>query len=154
MRVRANEHFSPKLIETVKAVALINSDVDLSTVREAGHQGMADHHWITAFAHEGGHAILSTDTDFLKKPQQVLAVEDTGLRVIWFAPPHGNAKLELQTANILMWWPRIEAKLREARPRECWAVKWTINDGVELRREELKFQSHRKKARKAARRFD
>jgi hypothetical protein len=152
MKIRADEHVSLKLVETVRTVAIGRSDLILSSVYESDQRGMADHHWITEFADEGGHAILSADTDFFMKHQQVLAVEKTGLRVVWFAPPHGNAKLELQTANVLTWWPRIEAKLREARSREFWDVTWGIRDKLELRQRKVDFQSHRKKQKKQTRR--
>lgn len=152
MKIRADEHVSPKLVGIVRTVALERSDVDLSSIYESDQRGMADHHWITEFANEGGHAILSTDTDFFKKHQQVLAVERTGLRVVWFAPPHGNAKLRLQLANALIWWPIIESTIREARAREFWDATWGIREKLELRPRKVDFQSHKTKLKKAMRR--
>ena len=34
------------------------------------------------FANEGGKAILTADTDFFRKPNQIVAIDQTGLKVV------------------------------------------------------------------------
>ncbi len=151
MKIRADENVSPKIVAMVRQLAM-SASFDLSSVFESGHRGTEDQYWATAFAHDGGDAILSADKDFFKKPHQVVAIDDTGLRVIYLPPKWANASGFLQASHILMWWPRIEAKLKEAKPREVWVVKWNISQEGELERKRVDYGKVRKKLRKAERR--
>ena len=65
-----------------------------------------------------------------------------------------NAQAHLQAAHILMWWPRIEAKLHKANPREVWVVPWNINQDGELKRKKVDYGAAHKKFRKAERRSE
>jgi len=151
LRVRADEHVSPKTVHMVCELAL-SPGFELSSVYDADHRGTDDHYWATAFANDGGNAILSADTDFFKKPHQVVAIDNTGLRVIYLPPKWANAKGFLQASHILMWWPRVERKLKEAKPREVWIVKWNIREEGELERKKVDYGKFRKKLKKAERR--
>lgn len=150
MKIRADEHVSPKITRLVGELVKSPS-VDLSSVYDSGHCGTKDHHWIRAFAKEGGFAILSADTDFFKKPHQVVAVDDTGLRVVHLPGKWANAPGHLQAAHILMWWQRIERKLAAARPREMWVAKWNISEEGDLEPKNVNYSLHRKKLKKANR---
>lgn len=147
----ADEHVSREIVRIVCELAL-SPGFELSSVYEVGHDGSADEYWATAFAKEGGHAILSADTDFFRKPNQVVAIDQTGLRVVHMPSKWANAKGHLQAAHILMWWPRIEAKLAEAKPREMWVVPWNIKQDGEMVRKKVDYGAFRKKSRKAERR--
>ncbi len=158
MRIRADEHVSPEIVRIICELAL-NLDFELSSVFNVGHDGSPDEYWVTEFAKDGGDAILtadtdffSADTDFFRKPNQLVAIDRTGLRVIHLHSRWANARARLQAAHILMWWPRIEAKLREARPREVWLVQWNINETGELKRKKVDYSAAHKKLRKAKRR--
>ncbi len=151
MRIRADEHVSPNIIRMVCELVPI-PDFEFSSIYDVGHDGAKDEHWVTAFANDGGDAILSADTDFFRKPNQVVAIDRTGLKVIYLPPKWANASSHLQAAHILMWWPRVERKLREAKPREVWLVPWNINEDGELRRKKVDYAAHYKKLKKARRR--
>lgn len=150
MKVRADEHVSQEIVRIVCDLVL-TPPFDLSTVYGAGHGGTEDHHWITEFAKEDGKAILSADKDFFTKPSQVVAIDQTGLRVIYLPPKWANAAAHLQAAFILTWWPRIEETIKAAKPREIWTLRWNISEDGELLRKKIDYGHFRKKLRKANR---
>ena len=116
MRIRADEHVSREIVRVICELAL-SPDFEFSSIFQVGHDGSPDEYWATEFAKGGGDAILTADTDFFRKPNQVVAIDRTGLKVIHLPSRWANARAHLQTAHILMWWPRIEVKLQEANPR-------------------------------------
>lgn len=151
MKIRADEHVSPMIVRMVRDVA-ISPPFEFSSIYEAGHRATADTYWITEFAQEGGGAIISADTDFIKKPPQVIAIDQTGLRVIFLPPRFANAAASLQAAHILMWWSRIEEKLKVAKGREFWVPKWNISLDGDLEQRKVDFHAHYKKHKKILRR--
>ena len=151
MRIRADEHVSPKIVRMICDLAL-TLKFELSSVFDEGHDGTKDQYWVTEFSNDGGDAILSADKDFFRKPHQVVAIDKTGLRVIYLPPKWANAPGYLQASHILMWWPRIERKLAEAKPRQVWVVRWNISETGELIRKKVDYGAYRKKLKKAARR--
>jgi len=150
VRIRTDEHVSPAIVTVIRALAL-SSGWELTSVLDSD-RGADDVHWITRFAREGGDAIISADTDFLKVPQQVSAVFDTGLKVVHMPPRWSNAKGHLQAAHLLLWWPRIEATVAAMKPRQCFRPPWNINETGELAQVPINFQAAQRKARQAARR--
>ena len=146
MKVRADENVSPRLVEVVRNFA--SSDVNLDHVREAGQQGSKDQYWITEFAEEGGSAIISGDTDFLKTPEVVDAVYQTQIKIIALPPRYCNAGIVLQVSFVLAWWSRIETKLFEMKIRECYMPVWNISDNRLMKKVPIDFDKARKKLRK------
>ena len=132
----------------------LSPDFEFSSIFHVGHDGSPDEYWATEFAKGGGDAILTADTDFFRKPNQVVAIDQTGLKVIHLPSRWANARAHLQAAHILMWWLRIEVKLQEANPREVWMVQWNINEAGELKRKKVDYGAAHKKLRKAERRSD
>ena len=118
---------------------------------DAGDRGAADEHWITRFAKDGGQAIVTADTDFIHKPPQVLAVANTGMKVLHMPSRWANATGNLQAAHILIWWPRIETRILEMKPRECYQPEWNVS-GVtgQFKKVVIDFAKAHKKAKKAA----
>src|SRR5207248_1475847 len=106
----------------------------------------------TRFAREGGRAILSADVDFFKSPAQVIAVFNTGIRVIHFPPKWANAAGHLQAAHVLLWWRRIETQIATMKDRECYRPPWNINESGALTRVQIDYAEAHKKHKKAARR--
>ncbi len=153
MKVRADEHVSPHIVNAIRDIAL-SSDWEITTIREAKHTGKSDVHWITKFADDGGDAILTADTDFLILEPQVNAVFATGLRVIHLPPKWGNARGYLQAAHMLQWWKRIETKIKEMKPRECYRPQWNINETGELKKVTIDFAKAQKKKKKALRKLN
>ena len=151
MRIRTDEHVSPSIVRIVCELAL-TPNFELSSVIEVGHGGTEDPYWATAFANEGGNAILSADTDFFRKPHQIVAIDKSGLRVIHLPSRWANAPGYMQAAHILMWWPRVERKIKEAKPREVWMLRWNITEDGELKRKKVDYAAYHKKLKKARRR--
>lgn len=150
MRIRADEHVAPAIVDAVNEIA-ISDGFELTSVLGSGQKGASDVHWITAFAAEEGEAILTADTDFLKAPPQVTAVERTGVRVIHMPSAWANAPLAMQAAHILLWWRRIEAQLSAMKARECYSPPFNLNEDATLRKIPLDFQAATKKLKKAGR---
>lgn len=150
MRIRADEHVAPAIVEAINRIAL-GSGFELTSVLTTGFKSASDVHWITAFAADGGDAILTADTDFLKQPPQVQAVERTGVRVIHLPSQWANAALALQASHLLAWWKRIEAQLTSMAGRQCYTMPFNVSEDAQLRRVPLDFQKMSKKAKKANR---
>ena len=151
MRIRADEHVAPLIVRIVNELVL-SHDFELTSILDVGDKGKKDEYWATAFANDGGHAILSADTDFFRRPHQVVAIDDTGLRVIYLPPKWANAPGHMQAAHILMWWPRVEHTLTVSKKREVWALKWNIREEGTLVRKKVDYGAFRKKLKKADRR--
>ena len=151
MRIRADEHVAPSIVRIVNELVL-SHDFELTSILDVGDKGKKDEYWATAFANDGGHAILSADTDFFRRPHQVVAIDDTGLRVIYLPPKWANAPGHMQAAHLLMWWPRVEHTLTVSKKREVWALKWNIREEGTLVRKKVDYGAFRKKLKKADRR--
>ena len=151
MKIRADEHVAQAIVEAVRGIALSDS-WELTSVKEVGDKGLGDVHWITKFANDGGHAILSADKDFLKTPPQVMAVFQTGLKVIYLPPQWQNAEGRLQAAHILLWWRRIEQAVTTMKQRECYKPPWNLTEHGNMQKVEIDFHGANRKFKKAARR--
>lgn len=141
---------APAIVQAVRDIAL-SAGWKIDSVFDAGDRGCSDVHWITAFMETGGDAILSADRDFLENPPQVVAVFNTGAKVIHLPPKWGQAKGRLQAAHILMWWERIEECIKEMKARECFRPPWNINDTGTMQKVAIDFQTAHKKLKKANR---
>jgi hypothetical protein len=155
LRVRADEHVARGIVSAIRNIAL-SRDCELTSVCDAGFQGSADQHWITAFAADGGNAILTADTDFLKSPEQVQAVFHTGLKVIHLPSRWAQAPRHMQASWILLWWPRIEQTIREMSSRECYRPKCNAAVEPTLERVQIEFHKadkrHKREQQRASRR--
>jgi predicted nuclease of predicted toxin-antitoxin system len=153
LKIRADEHVSKEIVRAVREMAL-SPGWELSHVVEEGDKGTADDHWITRFANDGGHAILTADSDFFSLPVQVVAVLNTGVKVIHLPHKWANASCHLQAAHILLWWKRIEKKVTEMKARECYRPPWNINESGDLKQVKIDYAEAQKKQRKRSRRSE
>lgn len=147
MKVRADEHVSIHIVRAVRDMAL-SDGWELTQVIEVGDRGSSDEHWATKFAREGGHAILSGDTDFFKHHQLVIAINHARLRVVHMPPKWSNARCELQASHMLLWWRRIEKILESMSPLECYRPPWNISEDGELLKIKVNYhdaEHHRKR---------
>lgn len=150
MKIRADEHIAPKIVRAVRDIAL-RPGWDLSSVSEVDHSGYTDVHWITVFSEEGGDAILTADKDFFSLEPQINAVFATGVRVLHLPKRWAQARRDLQAAHILQWWRRLEEKLEDMNPRECWRPDWNITESGSLKPVKIDFASAHRKRRKKKR---
>ncbi|HBR68406.1 MAG TPA: hypothetical protein DEA55_03425 [Rhodospirillaceae bacterium] len=147
MKIRADEHVSVSIVRLVREMAL-SPEWELSSVKEEKLDGTADAHWLTDFCKNGGEAIISADKDFHTKHHQIMAIQNTGAKVIYLPPKWQNASCNLQAAHILMWWPRIEKKLKECKKREFWEAPWNVSLEGELVKKGINFHESVKKIKK------
>jgi hypothetical protein len=147
LRIRADEHISEGIVRAVREMAL-SPGWELSHVIEVGDRGSTDVHWVTKFARDGGHAILSGDTDFFKRHQQVLAIKSTGMRVIHLPHRWANSRCELQASHVLLWWRRIETTIAKMAPQECYRVPWNLSEEGELLKIKIDYQDAERKAKR------
>jgi hypothetical protein len=147
LKIRADEHVSKEIVRAVREMAL-TPGWQFDHVAEAGDRGAGDVHWITKFAQQGGNAILSADTDFLKRHHQVLAVQKTGMRVIHLPNRWSMSRCELQAAHILLWWKRVEACIGKMGARECYKAPWNINEDGEMQKQTIDFHDAERKAKR------
>ncbi|WP_026987806.1 DUF5615 family PIN-like protein [Fodinicurvata fenggangensis] len=151
MIIRADEHVSPFIVAAIRDIA-IRDGWEITSIHEVGDSGSSDVHWITNFANEGGHAILTADKDFVILEPQINAVFDTGLKVIHLPPKWGNFKGYLQAAHILQWWDRIELTLEAMSSRECYRPPWNIKETGELKKVDINFSKAQKKRKRKSKR--
>lgn len=149
MKVRADEHVSPEIVEVVCRLGL-SSVFQFDHIYDSGDRGTEDEHWITRFANSGGGAIITADSDFASKPPQVVAVFKTGMKVMHLPHKWGMASGYLQAAHILLWWPRIERQLQIMKPRECYRPEWNISGETgQFKKVDIDFAKAHKKLKKS-----
>lgn len=153
MRIRADEHISVKIVRSINDICDQGQfgDIELSSVYDADHQGSPDEYWATEFAKRDGTAILTADTDFFRKPNQIVAIHQTRLTVFHLPPRWANARAHLQAAHILMWWPRIVAQLRNGKPGAVWTIPWNIRESGELKQKKVDYQEAYTKLKRSQR---
>ena len=149
MKIRADEHVSPQIVETICGLCL-SAGWTFDHVNHVGDRGASDVHWMNNFAADGGQAVLTADTDFTSRPPQVVAVARTGMKIMLLPSRWAQAKRSLQTAHILFWWPQIEAKLHEMKARECVTPRWHLDEKkVAFQKVEINFSRAEKRLKHA-----
>lgn len=128
MKVRADEHVSPKIVRALRDVAL-STGWELSHVRDAHPARTADETWVPRFAAEGGKAIITADYNMLKRPHQLLAVRASN--VVGLILPHSwaGAKRHIQASALIFHWPEIEASFLSGQPGEFWRLPTNLHKG-------------------------
>ena len=103
MKVRADEHVAPKIVQVLRIIAL-STGWELTGVREFHAARTLDETWLPRFASEGGKAIITAD--------------------VW-----AQARRNIQAASLIYFWPEIEATLTTAQAGEFWRVPTTLYAG-------------------------
>lgn len=129
MRVRANEHVSPKIIQVLR-IASLNSDWELTGVREFHGARTADQTWVPRFAAEGGQAIITADANMLKRPHLIAAIQQAGVRGLILPSVRAQARRHVQASSLIYFWPQIEAAFGDALPGEFWRLPTTLHAGA------------------------
>lgn len=123
MKICADENVAPKLTGLIKEV-LLSSDMTIDTVDEYSARGVEDQIWVRQFAAAGGEAIVGGDFALTQRPHEIVAIRETGLRLIVLDQKWPRQKRNIQISYLFYWWPHIEEVLRKSRPGECYAVPW------------------------------
>jgi PIN like domain len=126
LKIIADEHVSQKILQTIRLICF-RSTLDLSHVLDKHSEGTKDETWLHDFASEGGRALLSGDSNILKRPHQIVAVGRSGLICVILSKQWSQSQLHEQAANLLFWWPRIEAALNASKAGDCWPVPFAFD---------------------------
>ena len=129
MKIRADEHVSPRIVEAVQSLILMPG-WELTHVREFHSARTADETWMPRFVQEGGRVILSADRRILSRPHQIAAIAQGGLIGIFMSPQWAQSRRNEQAAQMLHWWPRIEKVILDSKPKDCWIVPYGYNRGA------------------------
>lgn len=121
MRVRADEHVSPRIVRAVRE-SVLSPGWELSHVRDVHERRTADETWIAHFAAGGGNAILSGDRKMRARPSQIRAIRESGLVAVFMSSGWSQAAGPEQAAQVVFWWRQIETIIAGAEPGECWLV--------------------------------
>ncbi len=130
MKIRADEHVAPRLLQEIREKALSDPGWDLSHVRDDHGPKTGDEAWITRFANDGGNGILSADRTMLKRPTLVELVRKSGLVAIYLPSSWARQPLPIQASRLINWWPKLERKYEEAGPGTIWLIPGGSTGGI------------------------
>lgn len=130
MKIRADEHVSRKIILAIHEL-ILSPGWDLTHVRDFHEARTTDETWIPKFAAEGGVAILSADARLLRRPHQLLAIQESGLICVMLPSKWVESKRHVQAAVLLYHWPAIEAAISKSSAGDCWRVPFEVGRRLE-----------------------
>ena len=149
MKICADENVAPQLSALIRE-ALVGSKHTLDTVDDHQARSVDDEIWVRHFAESGGEAIIGADGKMTTRPHEIVAIAETGLRLVILPPQWVNARKHLQIAFLFLWWPRIIQTFEGADRGKCFKVPWLWNEDGKLRLIEIDVQAAYKKVRKGA----
>ena len=123
MRLCADENVSSALSALI-CEQLLSKGMVLDTVDDHRARGVDDQIWVRRFAEAGGHAIIGGDAAMTKKPHEIVAINETGLRLIVLDERWPRQKKNVQISYLFYWWPHIEEALSSAKKGACLKVPW------------------------------
>ncbi len=123
MKICADENVAPKLTALIRE-QLLSRRHELSLVDEYQARGVDDQIWVRQFASAGGEAIIGGDFAMTKKPHEVVAIAETGLRLVVLDQRWPRESKHVQISYLFYWWQHIESVLVSAKPGSCWKVPW------------------------------
>ena len=125
MKICADENLSVRLVSVVNE---LSSNMPLLLhVRDIKANGVPDRIWVRNFAETGGEAIISGDFAMTNRPAELIALGETGLKLIVLPTAFVGAGILRQTAYTLMWWPKIVEILRGAPTGSYVKLPWNMN---------------------------
>ena len=119
MKVRADEHVSPKIVQVLRVISL-SVGWELTGVREFHGARTADETWVPKFAAEGGQAIITADANMLKRPHLIAAIQQSGVLGLVLPTAWAQARRHIQASSLIYFWPEIEKCMAGASPGDTW----------------------------------
>jgi PIN like domain len=123
LRICADENVAPALSDLVRE-QLLSRGFSLDTVDDHQAKGVEDQIWVRRFAEAGGDAIVSADFAMTKRPHEIVAINETGLRLIILDEKWPREKINVQISYLFYRWPEIERTLSNAGKGKCFKVPW------------------------------
>ena len=105
MKICADENISRRLVGIVNDLS-IGSPI-LLHVSEIGSLGVKDSIWVRSFAERNGDAIVTGDANMSRRQSELIAIGETGLKLVILPTQYQQGGIRLQAAYMLLWWPRV-----------------------------------------------
>lgn len=151
MIICGDEHVSPWITKVIQDCCTVSGNV-VHLVDDYQAKGIKDEIWVRRFAKAGGQAILSADEMMLRRHAELVAICDSGLRLVLLPHQWANSLRNMQASHILFWWPKIEEVLDTSKPRQVFKVPWGYDEKRGIERVKFDYEKHRKKLKEAQRR--
>jgi len=120
---------------------------EVSYVRDLHPPKTNDPTWLSAFASEGGHTMISGDPRILQHWPNIVAYIESGL--VCFFPPPTFANLDgfTKAALVIRWWPFIIEKAKASNPGDCWRFPflWTPDAAKFEKLEDPRFETEKQR---------
>jgi PIN like domain len=149
LKICTDEHVSTWIVGIIRDSCL-GSNHSLEHVEDYHLRGIEDEIWVRRFAKAGGEAILSADSEMLRRHNEIVAICDSGLRLAILPSKWANSARNLQASHIMFWWPRIQYVFTSCRPRQCWKVPWGYNEKDTLIQVKVNFENSRRRLKKSS----
>jgi hypothetical protein len=91
-----------------RLVAALNDIYGSQSLRFLSIGDAADEVWLADFPKYGGTAFIGRDKNILQKPNEVAALDASGLNGFFLNYGNAPAKLHYISAHVIFWWPHIE----------------------------------------------
>jgi hypothetical protein len=111
VKICADENVSSRLVGIVNDLSI--GSPRLLHVSEIGALGVKDTIWVRAFAEQGGDAIVSADAAMSRRQTELIAIGETGLKLVILPAQYQQGGILTQTAYMLFWWFKIVELVQE-----------------------------------------
>ena len=123
MKLCADENVAVAVSDLIRT-HLLSSGNTLDNIDDHLARGVDDQIWVRTFADAGGEAIIGADMGMTKRCHEIVAIAETGLRLIILDEKWVRQKKHLQISHLFYWWPHIETVLASAKAGKCFKVPW------------------------------
>lgn len=123
MKICADENVASKLSALI-CEQLLSRPHTLQTVDDFQAAGVEDVIWVKKFAEQGGEAIIGGDMAMTRRPTELIAIIESGLRLVVLDQRWPRVPKNVQISYLFYWWPEIERVLASAPKGKCFKVPW------------------------------
>ena len=99
---------------------------------DADYVKKSDGPWLRRFSQNGGRAIITGNTKMRGNYAELIALEETGLIVIFFRSSWNQWGFLRKSALILAHWKKISETIKKSKSGEFWIVPSKWNEGTSL----------------------
>lgn len=155
MRIAADENISARLVAIIRD-NLLSDGHELLSASDRNTLGQPDELWIKTFAREGGEAVISGDVKITRRPHEIIAIQQAGLKLVTLDGRWSRAAKHEKVAHLCYWWPHIETALSDLTGFQPIKVPWgwpQITEGA-IKPLPLNLQAMHKRLKKLSRAAD
>jgi hypothetical protein len=85
-----------------------------------------DEFWAVAFRRFGGEVVLSGDKNIAKRPHQIAAFKENGLKCFFMLHGWSSMDIVFKVAHTIAWWPRIQGQIAKCGPGDAYWVPMAL----------------------------